>query len=318
MMVSVIIPVYNAQAFISEAVESAVACDKTGEVILIEDGSIDNSLQECGRLTDLYEKVILVRHPNGENRGAGASRNLGVEMARFDIISFLDADDWYDESVFRKAVEELSEDDSLDGIYLSIGSRITDEVSGESWSKINVHPDGITGVVGDVEPNKLFSYLIGMSTDKKVTGYFSIISLLLRRKKVLQHKINFPENLRLHQDTAFMLKAAYYLKLKKASLTDSVAYRRVHSKNRFIQNQRKSFTKSLLFSYMRGWAIENNLSRDVISHFNREKLLAMNKAIVNNEVSMSRLFNDFRSFLISPKLYVKSVFYIIGKRLGYE
>ena len=82
MQISVIIPVYNAEDFVTLAVESALAQPETGEVILIEDGSPDNSLTICQELEEKYNKVRLLRHPHGRNKGAAASRNLGMKSWR--------------------------------------------------------------------------------------------------------------------------------------------------------------------------------------------------------------------------------------------
>ena len=95
MTVSVVIPVYQAAAFVEQAVESALAQPETGEVLLVEDGSGDGSLAECERLAAGDGRVRLLRHPNGENRGAGASRNLGIEQSTCPLVAFLDADDYY-------------------------------------------------------------------------------------------------------------------------------------------------------------------------------------------------------------------------------
>ena len=89
--VSVITPVYNAEKFLTEAVNSAIHLDEVGELILIEDNSPDGALDLCRELEKQYDKVKLLTHPKNENRGAGASRNLGVRNAKFDFISFLDA-----------------------------------------------------------------------------------------------------------------------------------------------------------------------------------------------------------------------------------
>ncbi len=59
---SVIIPVYNAAAYVRHAVESALAQPETAEVILIEDGSPDNALEICENLASEFEKVKLLRH----------------------------------------------------------------------------------------------------------------------------------------------------------------------------------------------------------------------------------------------------------------
>ena len=55
--ISVIIPVYNAAPFVGKAVESALIQPEVGEVLLIEDGSKDNSLEICKRLAEEYDKV---------------------------------------------------------------------------------------------------------------------------------------------------------------------------------------------------------------------------------------------------------------------
>jgi glycosyltransferase involved in cell wall biosynthesis len=90
--VDVIVPVYNAADYVRKAVESALARPETVEVILVEDGSTDESLAVCQELAAEYPTVRLYRHPNGENRGAGASRNLAISESTRGHIAFLDAD----------------------------------------------------------------------------------------------------------------------------------------------------------------------------------------------------------------------------------
>ena len=69
----------------------------------------------------MSERIKLFRHPNGKNKGAGASRNLGLENATFDFVSFLDADDWYLPNRFEKA-KTLFKDPEVDGVYEPIGA----------------------------------------------------------------------------------------------------------------------------------------------------------------------------------------------------
>ena len=76
--ISVIMPVYNAASFLRKAVESAVELNGVKEIILIEDGSTDHSLEICMELSSLFDKVKLFQHPDKGNHGAGASRNLGL------------------------------------------------------------------------------------------------------------------------------------------------------------------------------------------------------------------------------------------------
>jgi glycosyltransferase involved in cell wall biosynthesis len=93
MKVSVIIPVYNAGSSIARAVKSVVNLAETGEVILVDDGSADDSFQRCESLVVEYPNVQLLHHPQRKNCGASASRNLGLGHARNSWVQFLDADD---------------------------------------------------------------------------------------------------------------------------------------------------------------------------------------------------------------------------------
>ena len=78
MKISVIIPVYNAEKYVSQAVESALQFNEVYEVVLIEDKSPDNALEVCRELAEKYDRVKLYQHPDKGNHGAGASRNLGI------------------------------------------------------------------------------------------------------------------------------------------------------------------------------------------------------------------------------------------------
>jgi glycosyltransferase involved in cell wall biosynthesis len=99
-LVSVIVPAYNAEAFIAETLDSAFAQDfRPLEVIVVDDGSTDRTAEIAGR----YE-VQLVRQPN---RGPAAARNAGLARARGDYIAILDADDVWPEDRVSCLVEAL-------------------------------------------------------------------------------------------------------------------------------------------------------------------------------------------------------------------
>ncbi len=91
-LVSIVIPVYNAQQFLGRCLESVINQSYAKiEIILVNDGSTDSSGEICSRyaLKDNRIKVILQ-----ENRGPAASRNTGIQYAKGEFIFFLDADDY--------------------------------------------------------------------------------------------------------------------------------------------------------------------------------------------------------------------------------
>lgn len=88
-LVSIIIPCYNAERWLAETLESALAQTWTAkEILVINDGSTDSSLAVAQQYTTRGVRVI-----DQPNRGASAARNHGLRLARGDFIQFLDADD---------------------------------------------------------------------------------------------------------------------------------------------------------------------------------------------------------------------------------
>ncbi len=90
-LISVIMPVYNTEPFLCTAIESVLNQSHSNwELIVIDDGSTDNGGKICDKYADLDPRIT-VRHTR--NRGVDSSRNLGIDLARGDWITFLDSDD---------------------------------------------------------------------------------------------------------------------------------------------------------------------------------------------------------------------------------
>lgn len=256
--VSVIIPVYNAAAYVTQAVESALAQPETAEVLLIEDGSPDNALQVCEELASKYDKVRLLRHPNGENRGAGASRNLGMRNAKFDFIAFLDADDFYLPSRFSVASAIFDENPACEGVYEATGMLVEDDQSMRRWKESGKIEGGLTTVTKTISPTNLAEELILGDA-----GYFHIDGLVVK-KSVIEKSGYMDETLVLHQDSEFCVRAAAVSMLYPGRLDHPVAIRRVHDQNRISspRSQMKQFTDRMNYwiSLYR-WA-KSNLGKD--------------------------------------------------------
>jgi glycosyltransferase involved in cell wall biosynthesis len=96
-LVSVILIFLNAEKYIQEAIDSVlVQTYKRWELLLIDDGSTDNSTEIARRYVAQYpEKINYLEHPTHQNLGMSAARNLGIRKAKGDYIAFLDADDYW-------------------------------------------------------------------------------------------------------------------------------------------------------------------------------------------------------------------------------
>jgi len=106
---SVIIPAYNSAAFMARAVESVLAQSwPAHEIIVVDDGSTDNTLQVARGFGDQ------VRVVHQSNAGVSMARNRGVEVATGDWLAFLDADDWYYPERLQWHAEWIADDPELD------------------------------------------------------------------------------------------------------------------------------------------------------------------------------------------------------------
>ena len=269
MKISVIVPVYNAEKYVTQAVESALQFDEVYEVILIEDKSPDNALEICQQLTEKHGRVKLFQHPDKGNHGAGPTRNLGLEKATGDFIAFLDADDYYLPNRFD-AEKELFKDPKVEGVYGALGVHYYSERAKEQYYK--VFGDRLTTVHRKHDPKDVFTGQINM---RGSFGLFSIDTLTIRRD-ALAKKLNpfFKTHLRLHQDTEFLFRLSYYLDLYPGILDKAVAIRGVHENNRITAVDTKQIkpasTKVLLWREINNWAQnENTIPENIKLHIKR-------------------------------------------------
>ena len=252
MEVSVVIPVFNADQYVEKAVESAFEQTETAEVILVEDGSSDNSLKVCRSIAERDCRVKVHLHPNGDNRGAGASRNLGLMKAKCSYVAFLDADDYYLSGRFKVARRVFREHPDADGVYGAIGTFFEDDASSLKWNRHGGRE--ITTLRTRIPPEQLFRVLVDGNS-----GNFSIDALVVK-SSIFSKCGLFPENLRLHQDTAMIIQMASSSRLYPGSLKSPVAVRRVHSNNRSISPFNRDLSSLHLWKTLFNWSVRRGCS----------------------------------------------------------
>lgn len=107
--VSVVMIFYNSEKFIEESIESVLNQSyRDFELILVNDGSNDSSVEIASNYHDKYpERVQLTHHAGKENRGMSASRNLGIKYSKGEMIAFLDSDDIWLQDKLEAHVNQL-------------------------------------------------------------------------------------------------------------------------------------------------------------------------------------------------------------------
>jgi len=109
-MISVIIPVYNVENYLHKCINSVLAQTyKNIEVLLINDGSTDNSPMICEQFAKENKKVKVFHKENG---GVSSARNLGLKKAMGDYIGFVDADDWIEPEMYEQMRGKLIQENA--------------------------------------------------------------------------------------------------------------------------------------------------------------------------------------------------------------
>lgn len=217
-LVSVIVTNYNYAEYVGRCIESAInQTYKPIEIIVINDGSTDNSDKVIKKYTNKYPEI---RYINQKNQGANATRNIGIKLAKGDFIFLLDADNWLNpdhiEKLFKKA-----KDTGADVVYTDLQHFGDDE---------NKH----------IMPEFDINYL-------KISNFVDTASLI-RKKAIGKNKFDIWLNRRFLQDYDFFLglalKGLKFIKCGEATLNY-----RIHSKQRGNKSDRISSVEKSIENY---------------------------------------------------------------------
>ncbi len=209
--VSVIVPIYNVEKFLNECVENILnQTYRDFELILVDDGSTDNCSSICDDLQKIDNRINVIHKANG---GLSSARNAGIEVAKGELITFIDSDDLISEIYLEQLVftyEQSSCDIVVSGISSSLkklNCRVTDK------SKICLN-------------NKALKYLLKEKISTSACGKLFVKSLF--------DKINFPEG-KIYEDyatipkifgvannVALVDKALYYYRPNDTSITGTI------------------------------------------------------------------------------------------------
>ena len=108
--VSVIVPIYNAEKYLRQCLKTILGQTlREIEVILIDDGSTDNSYKICQEFKDQDNRVRLYKQ---ENKGGGAARNWGIQLAIGEYLSFLDSDDFFELNMLKTLYKRAKKTDA--------------------------------------------------------------------------------------------------------------------------------------------------------------------------------------------------------------
>ncbi len=181
LLISVIIPIYKVENYLNECVDSVLAQTyKNIEVILVNDGSPDNSPAICDEYAKIDNRVVVVHKENG---GLSDARNFGLEKANGDYVLFLDSDDYWDDiNALKKANELLIYKPDIDILYFDRKYYLNGDISIKSTYDVNC--------VNGKSKNEILEYFIQI--DKLIV---SACLKLVKRSILIDNNIKFQKGL---------------------------------------------------------------------------------------------------------------------------
>ncbi len=184
--ISIIIPVYNAAPYIERCVHSILSQDfRNWELILVDDGSKDNSKAICDHIANCHDNIKVIHKPNG---GVSSARNIGLDNASGEWIVFVDADD----QVTRDALKQYE--------------MAVETYPDADYHTFDIHTIGLDGVISSfgyndyiLKPSELISKMLKYEV---CVGPFA---KLFRKSVIDRFGLRFNPNLRIGEDLVFNL-----------------------------------------------------------------------------------------------------------------
>lgn len=224
-LISVIIPVYNAEKYLKTCLDSIInQTYKNIEIVCVDDGSTDHSLE----LLRLYEKKdTRIKVYTQKNAGPSAARNRALEVVKGDYISFVDADDFLQENAYEILAECAVQKEKWDLIIF--GGNIIGEGNDYLWDKLST----VFRQYKDCKPGEVIF-------KEKAARPFLWLHFIKRQLFEQPSKIRFDKEMNLGEDQ--IIQFAYVPRAKNVMVIDDRLYNYRIAKNaslmQFYNNQR--------------------------------------------------------------------------------
>ena len=123
---SIIVPIYNVERYLEQCIESVLAQDyQNYELILVDDGSPDNSIDICTKYAKQYSNIVFIHKING---GVSDARNAGIQIARGEYLMFLDSDDYWEGTTILSNLQNIITENNPDVIFNYMSSVYPDKI----------------------------------------------------------------------------------------------------------------------------------------------------------------------------------------------
>lgn len=208
--VSVIMPIYNVEKYLNRSIDSLIRQTLEDiEIILIDDGSTDNSRKIINKYQKLYPDKIVAR--SIKNGGAAHARNIGLSLAQGEYVGFVDSDDYVDRTMFEKLYSLAISDEA--------------EITTCGYYRI----DNKDVQCREIAAYSCFGKNIFQAPTLLLNNVPYIWNKLFKRSLIEENQIKFEENLHIFEDLVFTYKL--FLKANRISRVNEALYNYIFSRD---------------------------------------------------------------------------------------
>ncbi len=254
--ISIIIPVYNVEKYIEKCLNTVInQTYKNIEIIIIIDGSKDNSIKIVKKIMEKDNRIVLVER---ENKGVMQTRIEGIQIAKGDFVMFLDSDDWLDYDACLKLLEyQIKYDaDIVKCSYIHANKKL---------SCLTETPKCDAYITKDAYIDKIYSRFIETTMFNPMWG--QLIRRELAIKVSVENGIDVAEdlnyNLNLYTKSQSMVlvnDVLYYYRVNPESVTNSLNYEKIKKHLYDI-----IYVYGKLYDYIEVWGISNKSNKEKVS-----------------------------------------------------
>jgi glycosyltransferase involved in cell wall biosynthesis len=199
-LVSIIVPIYNVEKYLSKCIESLLGQTMENlEIVLINDGSLDNSLSICYEYAKKDERIRVI---DKKNEGVAAARNTGLEEAKGNYIGFVDPDDWIETDMYRSMYQKLIETDSeicfcnySKDDKLGSSPRLL-KIKKESLNRQEIIDEIIANMIGIDDLMPKYNYIMGC-----------VWRCLYKKEFIDRYELRFKRGVSIMEDLVFTVEA---------------------------------------------------------------------------------------------------------------
>lgn len=321
--ISIIIPIYNAEFYLYNTLDSTVNQTYDNiEIILIDDNSKDNSLEICKAFSEKDDRIRIIK--NDKNKGVSYSRNRGIDIATGKYIVFIDSDDTVDKNYIFELINANKED--LYDIVIVNFKNIFIENNKENKDIIKYNVVNTNLLNGRFFDD--YYYIKSVLTGP--------CGILFKKKIIEDNNIRFPVEINSAEDYVFNMQ--YYKFVKKYKFVNLYLYNYYHRKNESLSKQItiKNFENHLkiiekemkffkLYNIKNGEkmlgdclvmrCLEYMVLKKSFSYKECRERLNLLKLVTNNPRKCTGIKNKFILKLINNNIYIPIYIYCLLKNI---